>query len=50
MVMGKTLEKKQVRSGTEMELVRELKSMLVDLNEYDHARSLLRTFNLKEAL
>ncbi|KAL8549383.1 hypothetical protein ACS0TY_008278 [Phlomoides rotata] len=49
-VMGKTLEKKQVRSATEMELVRELKNMLVDLNEYDHARSLLRTFNLKEAL
>lgn len=31
-------------------LARRLKKMLVDLNEYDHARNMARTFHLKEAL
>ncbi|PIM98413.1 hypothetical protein CDL12_29109 [Handroanthus impetiginosus] len=53
LLIGKTLEKKYVSSPIETEtgkLVRRLKKMLVDLNEYDHARALSRTFNLKEAL
>lgn len=31
-------------------LVRRLKKMMVDLNEYDKARAILRTFQIKEAL
>ncbi|KAK6133868.1 hypothetical protein DH2020_032389 [Rehmannia glutinosa] len=53
LLIGKTLEKKHVSSAMETEtgrLVRRLKKMLVELNEYDHARALSRTFNLKEAL
>ncbi|KAL6543753.1 hypothetical protein OROGR_010250 [Orobanche gracilis] len=53
LLVGKTMEKKNFSTAMETEtgkLVRRLKKMLVDLNEYDHARALLRTFNLKEAL
>lgn len=53
LLIGKMLEKKQLSSVMETEagrLVRRLKKMLVELNEYDHARALSRTFNLKEAL
>ncbi|KAL0372580.1 UNVERIFIED_CONTAM: Transcriptional repressor ILP1 [Sesamum calycinum] len=53
LLIGKTLEKKHASSAMETEsgkLVRRLKKMLVELNEYDHARYLSRTFNLKEAL
>jgi GC-rich sequence DNA-binding factor len=46
--IGRMLEKKQV-SG-EGDLARRLKKLLVDLNEYDHARAVSRTFHLKEAL
>ena len=31
-------------------LARRLKKILADLNEYDHARNMARTFHLKEAL
>lgn len=48
-VLGRTLEKRQTSSGTNG-LARRLKKMLVELNEYDHARHISRTFNLKEAL
>ncbi|KAL8157437.1 hypothetical protein AgCh_002220 [Apium graveolens] len=53
LVLGKILEKKQNSGGIEMGtsgLARRLKKMLVELNEYDHARAISRTFNLKEAL
>ncbi|XP_073055086.1 transcriptional repressor ILP1-like [Primulina eburnea] len=53
LLIGKTLEKKFVSGNMETEtgkLVRRLRKMLVELNEYDHARALSRTFNLKEAL
>ncbi|XP_051148713.1 transcriptional repressor ILP1 [Andrographis paniculata] len=53
LLIGKTLERKQISSSMETEtgkLVRRLKKMLVQLNEYDHARAVSRTFNLKEAL
>ncbi|XP_071705945.1 transcriptional repressor ILP1-like [Rutidosis leptorrhynchoides] len=49
LVLGRTLEKRQSVSGTNA-LARRLKKMLVELNEYDHARNISRTFNLKEAL
>ncbi|KAL2930487.1 Transcriptional repressor ILP1 [Bienertia sinuspersici] len=51
--LGKTLEKKHASGLPESEtscLARRLKKMLVDLNEYDEARVILRTFHLKEAL
>ncbi|KAI7737522.1 hypothetical protein M8C21_033525 [Ambrosia artemisiifolia] len=48
-VLGRLLEKKQSYSGNNG-LARRLKKMLVELNEYDHARQISRTFNLKEAL
>lgn len=51
LVLGKTLEKRQSSSSSGTNgLARRLKKMLVDLNEYDHARHISRTFNLKEAL
>ncbi|XP_057810117.1 transcriptional repressor ILP1 [Salvia miltiorrhiza] len=53
LLLGKTVERKHVSGGMESEtgkLVRRLKKMLVELNEYDHARALSRSFNLKEAL
>lgn len=51
--LGKTLEKKHASGLPDSEtnvLARRLKNMLVDLNEYDEARAILRTFHLKEAL
>ncbi|CAL8994887.1 unnamed protein product [Prunus brigantina] len=51
--LGRTLEKKHSLGVTQSEtsgLARRLKKMLVDLNEYDKARDITRTFNLKEAL
>ncbi|WOH15459.1 hypothetical protein DCAR_0935000 [Daucus carota subsp. sativus] len=53
LVLGRILEKKHKSGGMEMGtsgLARRLKKMLVELNEYDHARAISRTFNLKEAL
>ncbi|GFP96630.1 pax3- and pax7-binding protein 1 [Phtheirospermum japonicum] len=53
LLLGKTLEKRNVSTAMQTEtgkLVRRLKKMLVELNAYDHARALSRTFNLKEAL
>ncbi|MCL7049368.1 hypothetical protein MKW94_029701 [Papaver nudicaule] len=53
LTLGKTLEKKHISGVSENEtngLARRLKKMLVDLNEYDKARAILRTFQLKEAL
>lgn len=51
LMLGKTLEKKYASGQPETsELARRLKKMLVDLNEYDEARAILRTFNLREAL
>ncbi|KAJ0037881.1 hypothetical protein Pint_21940 [Pistacia integerrima] len=51
--LGKTVEKKHLAGVTENEtggLARRLKKMLVELNEYDNARNIARTFRLKEAL
>ncbi|KAI3908238.1 hypothetical protein MKX01_027260 [Papaver californicum] len=51
--LGKTLEKKHTAGVSENEtsgLARRLIKMLVDLNEYDKARAISRTFQLKEAL
>lgn len=52
--IGEKLEKRHAHGGSESEsaikLARRLKKMLVELNEYDHARAILRTFNMKEAL
>lgn len=51
--LGRTLEKKHVPGVTEGEfsgLPRRLIKMLVELNEYDQARAVSRTFNIKEAL
>lgn len=53
MLLGKILEKKHEAGVTESEtsgLARRLKKMLVELNEYDKARDIARTFHLKEAL
>uniref|UniRef100_A0A1D1YLK2 GC-rich sequence DNA-binding factor 1 n=1 Tax=Anthurium amnicola TaxID=1678845 RepID=A0A1D1YLK2_9ARAE len=52
MELGRKLEKRHA-SGIEEDtvgLARRLKKMLVELNEYDRARTILRTFKLKEAL
>ncbi|KAJ8759323.1 hypothetical protein K2173_006843 [Erythroxylum novogranatense] len=52
-LLGRTLEKKRMAevSGTEIgALARRLKKMLVDLNDYDSARCIVKTFDLKEAL
>lgn len=51
--LGRKLEKRQASGVSEEEtvgLARRLKTMLVQLNEYDRARAMLRTFHLKEAL
>ena len=51
--LGRTLAKRHVSGGIQAEtakLARRLKKMLVELNEYDQARAILRTFSLKEAL
>jgi GC-rich sequence DNA-binding factor len=45
--LGRILER---RNAPESDLARRLKKILVDLNEYDHARNMARTFHLKEAL
>ncbi|KAI8572136.1 hypothetical protein RHMOL_Rhmol01G0175300 [Rhododendron molle] len=53
LTLEKTLQKKHVlgvSEGKTSGLARQLKKMLVELNEYDHARAISRTFNLKEAL
>ncbi|KAE9464449.1 hypothetical protein C3L33_03616, partial [Rhododendron williamsianum] len=53
LTLERTLQKKHVSGVSEGEtsgLARRLKKMLVELNEYDHARAISRTFNLKEAL
>lgn len=51
--LGKALEKKHASGVSESEtsgIARRLKRMLVELNEYDRARTLARNFQLKEAL
>ncbi|KAG1362742.1 transcriptional repressor ILP1 [Cocos nucifera] len=51
--LGSKLEKRQALGVSEEEtggLARRLKNMLVALHEYDKARAMLRTFQLKEAL
>lgn len=51
--LGRKLEKRQASGLSEEEtvgLARRLKTILVQLNEYDRARAMLRTFHLKEAL
>lgn len=51
--LGRTLEKKHASGVSEAEtsgLARRLKAMLVELNDYDNARAIARTFRLKEAL
>ncbi|CAL0308003.1 unnamed protein product [Lupinus luteus] len=48
--LGRTLERRNVPESDTSNLARRLKKMLVDLNEYDHARNMARTFRLKEAL
>uniref|UniRef100_A0A7C9AF43 GCF C-terminal domain-containing protein n=1 Tax=Opuntia streptacantha TaxID=393608 RepID=A0A7C9AF43_OPUST len=48
--LGKTLDKRHVSETETSGLARRLKKMLVELNEYDEARAILRTFHLKEAL
>ncbi|KAF8396485.1 hypothetical protein HHK36_018108 [Tetracentron sinense] len=53
LTLGKTLEKKHASGVSETEtsgLARRLKKMLVELNQYDKARAISRTFQLKEAL
>ncbi|GKC94895.1 1-phosphatidylinositol-3-phosphate 5-kinase FAB1B-like protein, partial [Tanacetum coccineum] len=49
LVLRKTLEKRKTYSETNG-LARRFKNMLVELNEYDYARHINKTFNLKEAL
>lgn len=48
--LGQALEKKRLSENETGGLARRLKKMLVDLNEYDSARDIARTFRLKEAL
>ncbi|XP_050370470.1 transcriptional repressor ILP1 [Argentina anserina] len=53
LTLRKTIEKKHSLGVTQSEtggLARRLKKMLVELNEYDKARDVVRTFQLKEAL
>ena len=53
LLLGKALERKRASGGMESEmgkLVRRLRKMLVELNQYDHARALSRSFNIKEAI
>ncbi|KAI5440224.1 hypothetical protein KIW84_025525, partial [Lathyrus oleraceus] len=45
--LGRILER---RNMPENDLARRLKKILVELDEYDHARNMARTFHLKEAL
>ncbi|XP_047147646.1 transcriptional repressor ILP1 [Vigna umbellata] len=48
--LGRILERRNVPESDTSYLARRLKKILVDLNEYDHARTMARTFHLKEAL
>ncbi|XP_019429936.1 PREDICTED: transcriptional repressor ILP1-like [Lupinus angustifolius] len=48
--LGRILERRNVPESETSNLARRLKKMLVDLNDYDHARNMARTFRLKEAL
>lgn len=48
--LGRVLERRNVPESDTSYLARRLKKILVDLNEYDHARNMARTFHLKEAL
>lgn len=51
--LARVLEKKQISSNGEIQtskFARRLKKMLVELNQYDYARDISRTFNIKEAL
>ncbi|XP_061368013.1 transcriptional repressor ILP1 [Gastrolobium bilobum] len=48
--LGRILERRNVLESDTSHLARRLKKILVDLNEYDHARNMVRTFHLKEAL
>lgn len=53
LTLARVLEKKHVSSNGEIEtskFARRLKKMLVELNQYDYARDISRTFNIKEAL
>lgn len=53
LLLGKFLEKKHTSAVTESEttgLARRLKKILTDINEYDTARDLARTFHLRDAL
>ncbi|TKY58921.1 PAX3- and PAX7-binding protein 1 [Spatholobus suberectus] len=48
--LGRILERRNVPESDTSCLARRVKKILVDLNEYDHARNMARTFHLKEAL
>ncbi|KAG5023659.1 hypothetical protein AAZX31_07G210700 [Glycine max] len=48
--LGRILERRNVPENDTSHLARRLKKILADLNEYDHARNMARTFHLKEAL
>ncbi|KAH1087018.1 hypothetical protein GYH30_018514 [Glycine max] len=48
--LGRILERRNAPESDTSHLARRLKKILVDLNEYDHARTMARTFHLKEAL
>ncbi|KAJ7954054.1 GC-rich sequence DNA-binding factor 1 [Quillaja saponaria] len=51
--LGRTLEKRNMHGVTQSDtsgLPRRLKKILVELNEYDNARDIARTFRLREAL
>ncbi|KAL9224322.1 hypothetical protein vseg_000368 [Gypsophila vaccaria] len=53
LTLSKNLEKRHASGAPESEvngIARRLKKMLVELNEYDEARSINRTFHLREAL
>ncbi|KAK4357567.1 hypothetical protein RND71_023177 [Anisodus tanguticus] len=53
LTLARVLEKKHSSSSGEIEtskFARRLKKMLVELNQYDYARDISRTFNIKEAL
>ena len=51
MSIGKSIEKRKGANAEDVVgLARRLKRMLVELNEYDRARSLSKAFQLKEAL
>ncbi|KAL4307896.1 hypothetical protein HN51_042327 [Arachis hypogaea] len=48
--LARILERRNAAETDTSHLARRLKKILVDLNEYDHARNIARTFHLKEAL